>query len=136
MIAPSENGAGGEREDHMPETDAWREVVREAAEELGHRDPGIPRTVAGIQDALRPELRDEFLAELGTLSDGGPFEVFLDHWWTQVVVDAATDEQGRDAALDFADLAVSLRILSDGRPPVPTAEVEALISSFGTAEAQ
>lgn len=107
----------------MPETDPWQNALRQAQEEIGYRDPGIPRTVAGIRDVLRPELRDEFLAELGALSDGGPFEVFLDHWWTQVVVDAASDDDGRESALDFADLAVSLRILSVGRPTVSMADV-------------
>jgi hypothetical protein len=90
----------------MADIDPWAEAVRQAQDELGYQDPDIPRTVAGIRDALRSDLHDAFRAELDSLSEGGPFEVFLDHWWTQVVVDAAGDDDAREDALDFADLAV------------------------------
>lgn len=49
--------------------------------------------------------------------------MFLDQWWTQAVVDATDDEDSREAALDFADLAVSLRTSAVGDRALSMAEV-------------
>ena len=107
--------------------DTWPEAIARAQESLGYRDPGVARTVAGVLSALRPEHRDAFHADLETLASGMAFEVFLDQWWTQAVVDGSHDEESREAALEFADLAVSLRIRAGGGPSLSTAEVEELV---------
>ncbi|MEC3996395.1 hypothetical protein VSR01_23945 [Actinacidiphila sp. DG2A-62] len=116
--------------------DPWTAAVRQAREELGYHGAEIPRTVAGILGALRAKHRDAFHADLATLSQGIAFEVFLDQWWTQAVVDAARDDDGREAALEFADLAVALRISAGDGPTLSTAEVEQMIGLHISAEAQ
>jgi hypothetical protein len=124
-------------EDDMADIDLWAEAVRQAQEELGYQDPGIPRTVDGIRGVLRHDLRDAFDADLGAMSQGSTFEVFLDEWWTQTVVDAAgDDEDTREAALEFADLAVALRISGSGGPTFSTAEVEDMLGFPLSAGAQ
>ncbi len=97
----------------MTTPDAWATALRQAAEQLGHPVPAIPRTVAGITGALSEQRRDEFRAELDAIADGISFEVLLDTWWTQAVVDSAEGEDARERALEVADLAVSLRNRSD-----------------------
>lgn len=114
----------------MISTDPWPEAVRRAEEELGYGDPGIPRTVSGVRAALRPTFHGGFDADLATLSRGISFEVFLDEWWTQAVVDTAADDDGRDRALDFADLAVAFRISASGGPTMTSAEVAAMVGGI------
>jgi hypothetical protein len=121
----------------MVDTDPWPGAVEQAGEALGYRDPGVPRTVAGVRDALRPVHLDAFHEDLATLSQGISFEVFLDQWWTQAVVDrAGHDEDAREAALEFADLAVSLRISASSGPTLSMAEVEVMLGFRVSAEAQ
>jgi hypothetical protein len=137
QFALTENRRSGDEEEDMADSDLWTEAVRRAREELGYPDPGIPRTVAGVRDVLRRDLRDAFDADLGAMSQGITFEVFLDEWWTQTVVDAAgDDEDAREAALEFADLAVALRISVGGGPTVSTAEVEDMLGFPLSAGAQ
>jgi hypothetical protein len=128
--------AADEQEDDMVDKDPWLRAVEQALEALGYRDPGIPRTVAGVHDALLAHHRDAFQADLATLSEGISFEVFLDQWWTQAVVDTTHDEDSREAALEFADLAVSLRISASSGPTLSTAEVEDMLGFCLSAEAQ
>jgi hypothetical protein len=120
----------------MTSDDVWPGAVRQAAEELGYRGADVPRTVAGILGALHAKRRDAFQADLAALSHGIAFEVFLDQWWTQAVVDAAPDEHAREAALEFADLAVAYRISAGDGPTLSTAEVEQMIGLHLSAGAQ
>ncbi|MEV1009144.1 hypothetical protein [Streptomyces sp. NPDC049881] len=83
-----------------------------------------------MDDALGPERRAAFRRELAGVGEGGAFEVLLDAWWTQAVVDSASDAESREALLEVADLAVSLRIASR-HEPVPRAEVDALMGAWG-----
>lgn len=107
-------------------TYTWADAIHDASTDLGHPDPGITRTIAGIRPALRTDRRTAFDAELSALSEGGAFDVFLDHWWTQALQDTATDEDTRETALAFADLAVSLRIAHQSGPTVSAADIEEL----------
>ena len=136
-FALAENRRSGDEEEDVADIDPWTVAVRQAQEELGYPDPGIPRTVGGIRGVLRHGLRDAFDADLGAMSQGITFEVFLDEWWTQTVVDAAgDDEDAREAALEFADLAVALRISASGGPTLSTAEVEDMLGFPLSAGAQ
>ncbi|MDT0441690.1 hypothetical protein [Streptomyces johnsoniae] len=110
-------------------TSAWSHAVEEARQQLGFPDPGVTRSVAGVAAALRPERRTEFRAELEALSEGVAFEVFLDHWWTQALADAAPGEEAREETLAFADLAVSLRIARGDSTSAPAARGEELLDT-------
>jgi hypothetical protein len=116
--------------------DPWAEAVAGAKASLGYPDPRIDRTVAGVLGALRAEHRETFEADLAALSSGLGFEVFLDQWWTQAVVDGTDGEEAREAALEFADLAVSLRIRACGLPALGMGEVERLAGPRMPADAR
>ncbi|MFR9723735.1 hypothetical protein ACL02R_10250 [Streptomyces sp. MS19] len=108
----------------------WERAVREAEEQLGRVLPGIARTVGAVNNALGAERRAAFQRELSGLGDGGTFEVLLDAWWTQAVVDSVSDAESREALLEVADLAVSLRIASR-HDPVAQAEIDVLMNAWG-----
>ncbi|MEX2982046.1 hypothetical protein [Streptomyces sp. C36] len=112
----------------MTEPADWAAVCDQARQESGYSGPEPARTVDAIGAALRLDHRADFYAELGTLVDGAAFDVFLDHWWTQALADNARDEAAREAAIDFADLAVSLRARAADGPTYTMAEVEAMLA--------
>jgi hypothetical protein len=116
--------------------EGWAEAVAGAKESLGYPDPRIDRTVAGVLGALRVEHRETCEADLAALSSGLGFEVFLDQWWTQAVVGGADGEEAREAALEFADLAVSLRIRACGLSALDMGEVERLAGPRMPADAR
>ncbi|MFF4157369.1 hypothetical protein [Streptomyces sp. NPDC001678] len=95
-------------------TPEWAVAIRQARDESGYRGPDVPHTVGGIRAHLREELHGEFDAELVTVPDGALFEAFLYHWWTQSLADIADDEEARQAAIDFADLATGLHAKASG----------------------
>ncbi|MGW6362327.1 hypothetical protein ACWFR5_46000 [Streptomyces sp. NPDC055092] len=82
--------------------------------------------------ALRLDHRADFYAELGDLSDPGAFDAFLNHWWTQALADSTTDEETRRAAIDFADVAVSLYARAVGGPTSAQEEIEAIAAGTET----
>src|SRR5689334_10871774 len=98
--------AARRKETHM--AIGWQDAVAEAREATGFMDEVVQRTVDGIGAALRLDHRAGFHTELGALADSGGFDAFLNHWWTQALADSATDEDARERAIDFADVAVSL----------------------------
>ncbi|MFI9760815.1 hypothetical protein ACIHFB_23035 [Streptomyces sp. NPDC051963] len=109
----------------------WQGAVAEAREVTGFTDKVVQRTVDGIGAALRLDHRADFYTELGVLADSAGFDAFLNHWWTQALADSAADEDAREQAIDFADVAVSLYARATGGPTSTQAEVEALISGAG-----
>jgi hypothetical protein len=104
----------------------WQTTVAEAREATGFAGRSIHRTVDAIGVALRLDHRADFYAELGALSDPGSFDAFLNHWWTQALADSASDEETRRAAIDFADVAVSLYARAVGGPTSTQEEIEAI----------
>ena len=106
----------------------WQDAVAEAREATGFMDEVVQRTVDGIGAALRLDHRAGFHTELGALADSGGFDAFLNHWWTQALADSATDEDARERAIDFADVAVSLYARATGGPTSTQAEIEALFT--------
>ncbi|MDT3396610.1 hypothetical protein RKE29_08135 [Streptomyces sp. B1866] len=117
-------------------SDVWSRALRQAREDTGFRRAELPRRVDSVRAALSAERQAAFDAELAALSDGVAFEVFLDHWWTQALVDTAGDRTAKEEALDFADLAVSLRISLSGGPTASAADAEVLVAVSGTADAR
>lgn len=109
-------------------TAQWQNAVTEAREATGFAGGVVPRTVDGIGTALRLDHRAGFYTELGTLADSGSFEAFLNHWWTQALADSAPDEDAREQAIDFADVAVSLYARATDGPTVTQAEINALVT--------
>ncbi|MER7046477.1 hypothetical protein [Streptomyces jumonjinensis] len=105
----------------------WEGALREAREATGFGGEVTDRTVGAVRAVVRGDRRSEFERELGALGGGGAFEAFLDHWWTQVLADAAGDEQARERAVEFADLAIALRVRAEGGPTHTAAEVERMI---------
>ena len=97
-------------------TVVWRNAVTEALAATGFTGEVVERTVDGIGAALRLDHRADFYAELGSLSDSGGFEAFLNHWWTQSLADSTGHEAAREQAIDFADVAVSLYARATGGP--------------------
>lgn len=63
---------------------------------------------------------------MGSLSDPGRFDAFLNHWWTQALADSATEEETRQSAIDFAEVAVSLYARAMGGPASTQEQVEAM----------
>ncbi|MFI1569103.1 hypothetical protein ACH4ZX_39870 [Streptomyces sp. NPDC020490] len=106
----------------------WHNAVTEARQATGFTGDVVQRTVDGIGAALRLDHRAGFYTELGTLSDSGAFDAFLNHWWTQALADSAPDEDTREQAIDFADVTVSLYARSADGSTVTQAEIEALIA--------
>ncbi|MEU9186942.1 hypothetical protein AB0D14_20810 [Streptomyces sp. NPDC048484] len=106
---------------------AWSEILQDAREAVGFTGHVVPRNLEGIRAAVRPDRLPDLDAELATLSEGSAFEAFLDHWWTQALVDAATDVDAQDLAIDFADLATALRAKSTGGGSFTQAEVEDML---------
>jgi hypothetical protein len=104
----------------------WQISVVEAREATGFTGEDISRSVNAIGEALRLDHRGDFYAELGSLSDSGRFDAFLNHWWTQALADSAANEETRQAAIDFADVAVSLYARAVGGPTSTQEQVEAL----------
>ena len=109
-------------------TTKWQNAVTEAQQATGFTGDVLPRTVDGIGTALRLDHRAGFYAELGTLSDSGRFDAFLNHWWTQALADSAPDEHARAQAIDFADVTVSLYARFTDGPTASQAEIEALVT--------
>ncbi|WP_328502229.1 hypothetical protein OG828_23450 [Streptomyces sp. NBC_00457] len=106
----------------------WQDAVTEAQEATGFSGEVVPHTVDGIGSALRLDHRADFYTELGALADSGGFDAFLNHWWTQALADSAVDEDAREQAIDFADVAVSLYARAAGGPTTTQAEIEALVT--------
>ncbi|WP_328494867.1 hypothetical protein OHS59_20520 [Streptomyces sp. NBC_00414] len=106
---------------------AWSEILQEAREAVGFTKEVIPRNLEGIRAAVRPDRLTDLEAELAVLSEGSAFEAFLDHWWTQALVDLATDVDAQAVAIDFADLATALRAKSAGGGTFTQAEVEDML---------
>lgn len=106
----------------------WQNAVTEARQATGFTGHVVQRTVDGIGTALRLDHRADFYTELGALSDSGRFEAFLNHWWTQALADSASDEDSREKAIDFADVAVSLYARFTDGPTATQAEIEALVT--------
>ncbi|MFH8467500.1 hypothetical protein [Streptomyces sp. NPDC017991] len=106
---------------------AWSDILQEAREAVGFTGHAVPRNLEGIRAALRPDRLPDLDAELATLSEGSAFDAFLDHWWTQALVDAATDVDAQAVAIDFADLATALRAKSAGGGTLTQAEVEDML---------
>jgi hypothetical protein len=104
----------------------WQRAAGEAREAMGFTGEDLPRTVDAIGAALRLDHRGEFYAELGTLADAGRFDAFLNHWWGQALADSATDEETRQAAIDFADATVSLYARAVGGPTSTQEQIEAI----------
>ncbi len=104
----------------------WQTAVAKAREATGFTGEDISRSVNAIGEALRVDHRSDFYAELGSLSDPGRFDAFLNHWWTQALADSATDEETRQAAIDFADVAVSLYARAVGGPTSTQEQIETI----------
>ncbi|WP_405479716.1 hypothetical protein [Streptomyces sp. NBC_00009] len=104
----------------------WQTAVAGARETTGFAGKDIHRNVDAIGGALRLDHRAGFYVELGLLSDPEGFDAFLNHWWTQALADSATDEKTRRAAIDFADVAVSLYARAVGGPTSTQEEIEAI----------
>ncbi|MER6997579.1 hypothetical protein [Streptomyces sp. NPDC000410] len=96
---------------------AWSEILEEARQDLGFTGEVVPRNLKGIRAALKPERLADLDAELSALSEGAIFDAFLDAWWTQALADSASSVEDRERAIDFADLAISLRVLRSGGGP-------------------
>ncbi|MBZ9641956.1 hypothetical protein [Streptomyces sp. PSKA30] len=109
-------------------TAEWQNAVAEAQEATDFKGDVVQRTVEGIGTALRLDHRAAFYTELGSLSDSGRFEAFLNHWWTQALADSAPDKGTREQAIDFADVAVSLYARAIGGPTSTQAEIDAIIT--------
>lgn len=105
----------------------WQDAVGEAREATGFAGEVVDRTVDDIGTVLRLDHRADFYTELGTLSDSGGFDAFLNHWWTQALADSAADENARAEAIDFADVTVSLYARAAGGPTATQAEINALV---------
>lgn len=118
--------AARRRETRM--ADEWQNAVAEARGATGFTGNVVQRTVDGIGAALRLDHRADFYTELGALADSGGFEAFLNHWWTQALADAAPDEDVREQAIDFADVAVSLFARAAGGPTSTQSEIDAIIT--------
>ncbi|WP_323450272.1 hypothetical protein [Streptomyces yaizuensis] len=106
----------------------WDSAVREAREATGFRGEVTGRTIAAVRAEVRADRREEFDSELGALGGGGAFEAFLDHWWTQALADAANDEEAREHVIEFADLAIALRVRAEGGPTHTADAVEQMIT--------
>ncbi|MEU5239733.1 hypothetical protein ACH4UR_25250 [Streptomyces lydicus] len=106
----------------------WADAVEQAGEATGYAGEVVPRAVEPIRAHLRAGRHREFDLELGALSQGGAFEAFLDHWWTQALADTALDADARELAVEFADLAIALRVRSEGGPTYTSAEVEQMLT--------
>ncbi|MFC4501354.1 MULTISPECIES: hypothetical protein [Streptomyces] len=106
----------------------WQNTLTEAREATGFTSEVVPRTVDGVGAALRLDHRADFYTELGALADSGGFEAFLNHWWTQALADTAPDEEAREQAIDFADVAVSLYARATGGPTSTPAEINAIVT--------
>ncbi|MFE1881080.1 hypothetical protein [Streptomyces diastatochromogenes] len=106
----------------------WQDAVTAAQQATGFTSGIVPRTVDAIGAALRLDHRADFYTELGALGDSGGFEAFLNHWWTQALADSAPDEDAREQAIDFADIAVSLYARAAGGPTSTQAEINAFVS--------
>jgi hypothetical protein len=104
----------------------WQVAVAEAREASGFTGEVVQRTVEGIGAALRLDRRADFYTELGTLTDSGRFDAFLNHWWTQALADSATDKETRRAAIEFADVTVSLYARAVGGPTSTQEQIEAI----------
>jgi hypothetical protein len=104
----------------------WQVAVAEAREANGFTGEVVQRTVDGIGAALRLDHRADFYTELGALTDSGSFDAFLNHWWTQALADSASDEETRRAAIDFADVTVSLYARAVGGPTSTPEQIEAI----------
>ncbi|MFL1901383.1 hypothetical protein ACJWDR_20040 [Streptomyces tauricus] len=106
---------------------AWSDILQEAREAVGFGGEVVPRNLEGIRAAVRSDRLPDLDAELATLSEGSAFEAFLDHWWTQALVDAAPDADAQALAIDFADLATALRAKSAEGGTLTQAEVEDML---------
>ncbi|MFF8845812.1 hypothetical protein ACF08N_24350 [Streptomyces sp. NPDC015127] len=111
---------------------AWGDFLEEARQDLGFTGQVVPRTVEGVRAALLPGRLPEFGAELGTLSEGVEFEAFLNHWWTQAMADSVQDEEGKESAIEFADLAVALRARAAGGPEYSHDDVEKMLKDVAS----
>ncbi|WP_052745314.1 hypothetical protein [Streptomyces sp. WM6386] len=107
---------------------AGKNAVAEAREATGYTADVIQRTVDSVGAALRLDHRADFYTELGSLSDSGGFEAFLNHWWTQGLADSIPDEDTREQAIDFADVAVSLYARTTGGATSTSAQIDAIIA--------
>ena len=110
----------------------WQLSVVEARKATGFTGEDISRSINAIGEALRLDHRADFYAELGSLSDPGRFDAFLNHWWTQALADSATDEETCQSALDFADVTVSLYARAMGGPTSTREQVEAMAAGSET----
>ncbi|WP_275461383.1 hypothetical protein [Streptomyces noursei] len=88
----------------------WARATGQAREATGYAGEDIPRSVEAVRERLRADLRQELDQELGALDGGGAFAAWLNHWWTQALADAALDDEAREAAIGFADVAVALHV--------------------------
>ncbi|MEW1658602.1 MULTISPECIES: hypothetical protein [unclassified Streptomyces] len=111
----------------MAELD-WTGAVDQAREATGYAGEDIPRTVDAVRERLRADRRQEFDEELGALDGGGAFEAFLNHWWTQALADATLDDEAKEAAIEFADVAIALHVRAEGGPTYTSDEVEQMIA--------
>ncbi|MFD9218520.1 hypothetical protein ACFWDI_00460 [Streptomyces sp. NPDC060064] len=94
----------------------WSDILVEARQDLGFTGDMVPRNLQGIRAALKPERLPDLDREPATLSEGPDFVAFLDAWWSQALVDSASGTEGKERALDFADLAISLRVRGAVKP--------------------
>ncbi|WP_328399220.1 hypothetical protein OHS70_20375 [Streptomyces sp. NBC_00390] len=106
---------------------AWSDILEEARQSLGFAGRVVPRNLEGIRAALRPERLGDLDDELSSLSKGSEFEVFLDHWWTQAMSDSVPDADDKESAIEFADLAIALRVRTAGAPGYTQAQVEEML---------
>jgi len=107
---------------------AWGEAIEEARQQLDFGGSVVPRNLSGIRAALRPDQLVALEDELSTLAQGAAFDAFLDHWWTQALADSASGAHGKELAIEFADLAVALRVrAAGGGLGFTQAEVEAML---------
>ncbi|MFI1825060.1 hypothetical protein ACH41E_01230 [Streptomyces sp. NPDC020412] len=105
----------------------WTDAVSEAREATGFRGEVVPRTVEAVRKAVSTARHSEFDQELGALGRGGAFDAFLDHWWTQALADSMPEQDARELAVEFADLAIALYVRAKGGPTYTSTEVEQMI---------
>lgn len=106
---------------------SWDEYLEEARQETGYTGPSVPRHLGGIRAVLKPERLVDLEGELATLEEGDAFEAFLDHWWTQALADSNADAEEKERAIEFADLAISLRARAVSSAGYTQQEVEAML---------
>ncbi|MFC8917605.1 hypothetical protein ACFT5C_17710 [Streptomyces sp. NPDC057116] len=111
---------------------AWQSILEEARETVGFTGHVVPRNLDGIRHALLPERLVDLDRELATLTEGSAFEVFLDHWWTQALADSAVGREDKERAIEFADLAIALRVKQSGATGYTQDEVEAMLGDLAS----